>query len=211
MEVIETQPKPKQDLRDNQNSRERPWVDYSPRALWLRAMVLGGHEGLTAMALVLIGVGMVTPKDHHRDIKPLLLTCFATLVAGALSLANAEYVSVYTQYDTMKFQEKREMRRGLGERNWLVPSPSVVAACAAVTYVIGGSVPLLAAVFIQGHKMRTVVASVMASLSMIAVGIAGAALGNSPIARSCARCIFGGWLGICLIWGKSEFLKYMGI
>ncbi|KAL3742135.1 hypothetical protein ACJRO7_017595 [Eucalyptus globulus] len=64
MEGIVTQPKPKQHLRENQHSPERPWVDYSPKALWLRAVVLRGHEGLTSVALMLIGVGMTTPKDH---------------------------------------------------------------------------------------------------------------------------------------------------
>ncbi|KAI6704019.1 hypothetical protein NL676_013155 [Syzygium grande] len=91
-----------------------------------------GHRGLMLMAITMIGVGMATPKDYHGDTKSVLLPCFTTLVASALSLANADYVSVYVRYDIMKFQEKREMRMGLGERNWLVPSPSVVAACAAV-------------------------------------------------------------------------------
>ena len=79
--------------------------DYSQRAQWLRAAVLGANDGLVSIASLMMGVGAV-----KTDVKAMVLTGFAGLVAGACSMAIGEFVSVYSQLDV----EVAQMRRGGG-------------------------------------------------------------------------------------------------
>jgi VIT1/CCC1 family predicted Fe2+/Mn2+ transporter len=66
----------------------------SGRAPWLRAMVLGANDGLVSTAALLAGVGAAS-----KDLQTLRLTGTAGLIAGALSMAVGEYVSVASQRD----------------------------------------------------------------------------------------------------------------
>jgi VIT1/CCC1 family predicted Fe2+/Mn2+ transporter len=74
---------------------------------WLRAAVLGANDGIVSVASVIVGVAGAT-----NDIKVILTAGVAALVAGALSMAVGEYVSVSTQRDTEKAllqKEKHEL------------------------------------------------------------------------------------------------------
>lgn len=180
-------------------------INYSPRALWLRAIVLGGLEGLVSAAVMMMGIGMFT-----QDNKVVVVASFASLAAAAMNLAIAEFVSVYTQYDIMSFQGKRDLAMGRDGGKGLVPSPTLVAVVASVTYFVCGSVTLVAGGFIREQKWRALVASTVASLLLIVVGAIGAAVGKAPVARSCVRLLFGGWLAISVIWARSLLLRRLG-
>jgi len=67
----------------------------SHRIAWLRAAVLGANDGIVSTASLIIGVA--TAQASHSSI---LLTGIAGLVAGAMSMAAGEYVSVSSQADT---------------------------------------------------------------------------------------------------------------
>ncbi|MDQ7975491.1 MAG: VIT family protein [Rhodocyclaceae bacterium] len=67
----------------------------SDRLNWLRAGVLGANDGIVSTAGLVVGVAGANP-----DFKVLLTACVAGLVAGALSMAVGEYVSVSAQRDT---------------------------------------------------------------------------------------------------------------
>nr|AIA15548.1 VIT family [uncultured bacterium] len=62
---------------------------------WLRAAVLGANDGIVSTASLLLGVA--TAQISHENI---LLTGAAGLVAGAMSMATGEYISVYSQKDS---------------------------------------------------------------------------------------------------------------
>ncbi|CFR07112.1 VIT family [Yersinia frederiksenii] len=64
---------------------------------WLRAAVLGANDGIVSTASLLLGVA--SANATHQS---LLLTGIAGLVAGAMSMATGEYVSVSSQSDTEK-------------------------------------------------------------------------------------------------------------
>ncbi len=64
---------------------------------WLRAGVLGANDGIVSVAGIVIGVAAAT-----MDRGPIFAAGMAGLVAGALSMALGEYVSVSTQRDTEK-------------------------------------------------------------------------------------------------------------
>lgn len=80
----------------------------SSKLNWLRAGVLGANDGIVSTAGIVVGVAAATAERA-----PILTAGSAGLVAGAVSMALGEYVSVSTQRDTEKAllrQERRELR-----------------------------------------------------------------------------------------------------
>lgn len=78
------------------------------RTGWLRAAVLGANDGIVSTGALIVGVASAgTPQST------LVLTGLAGLVAGALSMAAGEYVSVHSQTDLENAdlsQEREELR-----------------------------------------------------------------------------------------------------
>ncbi|MCB9947497.1 MAG: VIT family protein [Rhodospirillaceae bacterium] len=72
---------------------------------WLRAAVLGANDGLVSTASLIVGVAAATP-----DRTSILLAGVAGLVAGAMSMAAGEYVSVSSQSDTERADLETERR-----------------------------------------------------------------------------------------------------
>ena len=99
---------------------------------WLRATVLGANDGLISTSSLVVGVAAA---QSARD--PVLLAALAGLVAGALSMAAGEYVSVSSQADT----ERADLER---ERHELATSPDLERAELAGIYVARGLTPELA-------------------------------------------------------------------
>ncbi len=75
------------------------------RVGWLRAAVLGANDGIVSTASLVVGVAAATTSQHT-----ILLTAFAGLVAGAMSMAAGEYVSVSSQADSEKAERATEAR-----------------------------------------------------------------------------------------------------
>jgi VIT1/CCC1 family predicted Fe2+/Mn2+ transporter len=75
----------------------------SERIGWLRAAVLGANDGIVSTASLVVGVAAA---DATRQ--DVLIAGVAGLVAGALSMAAGEYVSVSSQADTEQADLKRE-------------------------------------------------------------------------------------------------------
>jgi len=73
------------------------------RSNWLRAAVLGANDGIISISSLAIGVSAASVT---RD--PIVLASLAGLVAGALSMAAGEYVSVSSQTDIEKSDIERE-------------------------------------------------------------------------------------------------------
>ncbi|HBE81965.1 MAG: VIT family protein [Blastocatellia bacterium] len=72
---------------------------------WLRAAVLGANDGIVSTASLIIGVAAAN-ADHGA----VIVAGTAGLVAGAMSMAAGEYVSVYSQSDTENADLERERR-----------------------------------------------------------------------------------------------------
>jgi VIT1/CCC1 family predicted Fe2+/Mn2+ transporter len=70
---------------------------------WLRAAVLGANDGIVSTASLIVGVASAN-ADHQA----VLIAGMAGLVAGAMSMAAGEYVSVSSQSDTEKADLERE-------------------------------------------------------------------------------------------------------
>lgn len=78
---------------------------YIHRSNWLRAAVLGANDGIISISSIAIGVAAASTTRE-----PILLATIAGLVAGALSMAAGEYVSVSSQMDTEKSDIEREAK-----------------------------------------------------------------------------------------------------
>ncbi len=78
-------------------------VHYIHRSNWLRAAVLGANDGIISISSLSIGVASASVSRET-----ILLTTVAGLVAGALSMAAGEYVSVSSQTDIEKADIERE-------------------------------------------------------------------------------------------------------
>jgi VIT1/CCC1 family predicted Fe2+/Mn2+ transporter len=72
---------------------------------WLRAAVLGANDGIVSTASLVVGVAAAHASRHD-----VLITGIAGLVAGAMSMAAGEYVSVSSQADTERADLDRERK-----------------------------------------------------------------------------------------------------
>lgn len=100
---------------------------------WLRAAVLGANDGLISTSSLVVGVA-----SAQAERGPVVLSALAGLVAGALSMAAGEYVSVSSQSDT----EQADLARERGE---LATQPETEHAELASIYEGRGLTPDLAA------------------------------------------------------------------
>ncbi|MEQ1686342.1 MAG: VIT family protein [Burkholderiaceae bacterium] len=87
-------------MRTSQRHTERHRND---RIGWLRAAVLGANDGIVSTACLVLGVA-AAGADH----KTILLTSVSGLIAGAMSMAAGEFVSVHSQADTENADLNRE-------------------------------------------------------------------------------------------------------
>jgi VIT1/CCC1 family predicted Fe2+/Mn2+ transporter len=94
-------------VSDEGNHHEAHNGDLATRLNWLRAAVLGANDGVVSTAGLVVGVAGATGSRSA-----LLTAGLAGLLAGSLSMAAGEYVSVSTQRDSEKAalaQEEREL------------------------------------------------------------------------------------------------------
>jgi VIT1/CCC1 family predicted Fe2+/Mn2+ transporter len=98
-------------------------VHRSGRIGWMRAAVLGANDGLISTSSLIVGVASAEPNRTA-----VLLAAVAGLVAGALSMAAGEYVSVSSQADT----ERADLAVEGGE---LATAPEAERAELAGTYM----------------------------------------------------------------------------
>lgn len=86
-------------------SRRHKERHKTERIGWLRAAVLGANDGIVSTASLIIGVAAA---ESGRS--AVLIAGLAGLVAGAMSMAAGEYVSVHSQADTEKADLEREKK-----------------------------------------------------------------------------------------------------
>ncbi len=202
---------------------------------WLRAAVLGANDGVVSVASIVLGVAGAVKSSEF-----VLTAGVAGLVAGALSMAVGEYVSVSTQRDSEEAQLERERYElmhepehelaelvGLYQAKGLTPAtaklvadeltahdafaahadaefntdpndltnPVHAAFASALSFTIGGIIPLLAIVLPPLH-LRIIVTFVAVLIALIVTGILSAKLGGSKKVRATIRVVFGGMVAM---------------
>ena len=101
-------------IREDQMSRLHihPETHLVDRIGWLRAAVLGANDGIVSTASLIVGVAAAAAKPAD-----ILIAGVAGLVAGAMSMAAGEYVSVSSQSDTERAdiaRERKELTENVG-------------------------------------------------------------------------------------------------
>lgn len=204
---------------------------YVTRSGWLRAAVLGSNDGILSTTSIVIGVAAANP-----DRNAIVLAALAGLVAGAMSMAAGEYVSVSSQSDIETAdleREKRELEempevelnelaklyeaRGLekelamkvavalsnknaleahaqdelGINELTQPKPLQAAFASAASFITGGILPMLVAIFAPVKQMIYFQYG-FAILFLAFSGLLAAKAGGSSMLKSAIRiCIWG--------------------
>jgi VIT1/CCC1 family predicted Fe2+/Mn2+ transporter len=124
-----------------------PELHRSERIGWLRAGVLGANDGIVSTASLIVGVAAA-----GADRNAVLVAGVAGLVAGALSMAAGEYVSVSSQADT----ERADLNR---EKSELAAQPQAEEDELVAIYVHRGLQPDLARTVAQQLMVKDALAT----------------------------------------------------
>lgn len=226
-----------------------PHTHRTGRSGWLRAGVLGANDGVLSISSLLLGVAAA-----HMGNDVILVTGFAGLVAGALSMGAGEYVSVSSQADTERADLDIErhalqhhydaehielleiyVRRGLerqlatevarqlmehdalgahardeiGITDALSARPLQAAAASSISFVAGGTVPLLAGFFAPAPWLIPVIAAVSLGV-LAALGAAAARAGGASIVRGAARVLIWGGFAMAVTGATGALFNVAG-
>lgn len=168
-----------------------PATPSASRLNWLRAGVLGANDGIVSVAATVIGVA-----GAATEVSTLAVAGIAALVAGALSMAAGEYVSVSSQRDA-----ERVMRdHGVLDADTELTNPWHAALASLVSFVVGGVVPLLVVLAPWGGgRIVATFAAVIVALTV--TGAVSARLGGARARRAVVRNVVGGSLAMLITYG----------
>jgi vacuolar iron transporter family protein len=157
---------------------------------WLRAAVLGANDGIVSTASLLLGVAAANAS--HASI---MLAGAAGLVAGAMSMAAGEYVSVHSQADT----EAAELET---ERDHILADHAAEERELAAIYVTRGVEPALA----HQVAVQLMVHDALGAHLRDELGLTGS-LSARPVqaaVTSAASFAVGAALPLAIAWGAPE-------
>ena len=152
----------------------------------LRAGVLGANDGIVSIAALVVGVAGASPGSSA-----ILMAGVAGLVAGALSMAAGEYVSVSSQRDAERVAQ-------LPEHELVHPWHAAFASLGA--FLLGGLVPLLVALVPWGGGLVPAVFAAVA-LALVLTGSVSARVSGAPVWPAVRRNVVGGSVAMIVTWG----------
>jgi VIT1/CCC1 family predicted Fe2+/Mn2+ transporter len=215
----------------------RTETHYTNRSGWLRAAVLGANDGILSTTSLAIGVAAASTTRE-----PIILAALAGLVAGALSMASGEYVSVSSQSDIERSELAREReelavmpkeeleeladlyrQRGvdealamqvavqltahdalashardeLGINDITQPRPLIAALASAGSFIAGGLLPLLVALFAP-IPLMVYLQYGFAILFLALSAYVAAKAGGTPTGRAVLRICFWGTVAMAV-------------
>ncbi|CAK9254025.1 unnamed protein product [Sphagnum jensenii] len=183
---------------------------YSHRSPWLRAMVLGANDGLISVASLMLGVGAV-----NNDVKSMVVSGLAGLVAGACSMAIGEFVSVFSQRDSeladVEKERQAHARDELGIDMDDLSNPMQAAVASAVAFSLGAAIPLLAGSFIVTTKYRIISIVLTSTMALTGFGAIGAKLGGASMTKAAMRVLIGGWIAMLITYGVLRLCNLIGV
>jgi vacuolar iron transporter family protein len=188
--------------------RLHPEQHLVKRIRWLRAAVLGANDGILSTASLIIGVAAAAATQND-----VLIAGVAGLVAGAMSMAAGEYVSVSSQSDTERAdlaRERQELSENpefeldeLGISESTTARPVQAALTSALSFSVGAAMPLLMVVVSPAAALVPIVAA--ASLGFLALlGAIGGRAGGANVLRATGRVTFWGALAMALTAGIGK-------
>ncbi len=149
----------------------------------LRAAVLGANDGIVSTASVVMGVAGAT-----NDKTAVFTAGMAALVAGALSMAVGEYVSVSSQRDV-------ELLHATDEKDEDISSPWEAAIASLVAFTAGGIIPFVA-IMLAPIRTSVWIAVAAVVVALFATGYFSATAGGASRRRAVIRVVVGGLLAM---------------
>jgi VIT1/CCC1 family predicted Fe2+/Mn2+ transporter len=154
----------------------------------LRAAVLGANDGIVSTSSVLMGVAGAT-----NNTTTIFTAGMAALVAGALSMAVGEYVSVSSQRDAEKVHHENSHPHDEHE----FTSPTQAAVASLLAFTVGGLVPFIAVIVAPGtSKIPVTVVAVVVAL--VLTGYGSATVGGASRWRAVIRVVIGGLIAMAV-------------
>ncbi len=170
---------------------------------WLRASVLGANDGIVSVSSVVAGIAGASNSGSF-----ILTAGVASLVAGALSMAVGEYVSVSSQRDSEIALLKREGKELLDPDDLINPFHAAYASGAA--FVSGAIVPVLA-VLVAPPAWRLLATFIAVILALIVTGMLSAHVGGAGKTRATLRVVIGGVLAMAITYGIGRIFGVVGL
>jgi VIT1/CCC1 family predicted Fe2+/Mn2+ transporter len=164
---------------------------------WLRAGVLGANDGIVSIAATVLGVAGAT-----SDVKPIMIAGIAALVAGALSMAVGEYVSVSSQRDAELVSARL---RGLSHHEVELTNPWHAAVASLMAFFVGGIIPLLVVIG-PWDGLRSVATFVAVLVALVLTGWVSARFSGASVRRAVARNLVGGSLAMAVTFGIGSLV-----
>lgn len=152
----------------------------------LRAAVLGANDGIVSTSSVVMGVA-----GAGASTKAIFTAGMAALVAGALSMAVGEYVSVASQKDA----EKAHAAEASDDAEYT--SPIQAAVTSLLAFSAGGLVPFIAVIVAPGH-IRILITVLAVLVALIVTGFYSARIGKADPYRATARIVTGGLVAMAI-------------
>jgi predicted membrane protein (TIGR00267 family) len=177
---------------------------------WLRAAVLGANDGIVSVAALIVGVA-----SAFSDERTLLVTGTAGLLAGALSMSLGEYISVSTQRDLEKAhhgmsQEHMNDPEGVNHEEGEFTNPWEAALASALSFSVGGLVPLLALYF-SPINIRLPITYAAVLVALVITGILSARASKAPVVKATLRVIIGGIIAMAITTGVGRLFGVSGV
>jgi VIT1/CCC1 family predicted Fe2+/Mn2+ transporter len=164
---------------------------------WLRAGVLGANDGIVSIAATVLGVAGAT-----TEIKAILIAGVAALVAGALSMATGEYVSVSSQRDAEMVAARM---RGLAHHQVELTNPWHAAVASLCAFAVGAVIPLLVVLAPWGGG-RIVATFVAVLIALVITGMVSARFSGAGPARAVLRNVVGGSVAMAVTFGIGSLV-----
>lgn len=177
-------------------SDKSPNSKLTARANWLRAAVLGSIDGIVSVAGIVVGVAGAT------DAKPIIFVAgLAGLLAGALSMAAGEYVSVSTQRDI-----EREHHTKINSDDEGFTNPWHAALASAIAFIIGSIIPL-SVVMLPIGKLTIVATFASVLIALFITGWWSAKLAGTSRSRAVVRVMIGGSLAMIITYSIGSLFN----
>jgi VIT1/CCC1 family predicted Fe2+/Mn2+ transporter len=180
------------DTKDSAAELRSPQLAH--RLNWLRAAVLGANDGIVSIAGLVVGVAAAT-----NSISTIFTAGLAGLVAGGVSMALGEYVSVSAQRDTERLIVSKERHLGIHETS----NPWQAALSSAISFTLGAVLPLVA-ILLPPAALRVPVVFIAVVLALALTGTISAALGGVSKWRAVLRVVVGGAVAMLVTYGIGQ-------
>lgn len=161
---------------------------------WLRAGVLGANDGIVSVAATVVGVAGAAASTST-----IALAGGAALVAGALSMASGEYVSVSSQRDAERVAAESGQPINDVEHEFTNPWHAAVASMLAFT--VGALIPLLVVLAPWSTAARVPATFVAVVVALVLTGWTSARFTGASHTRSVLRNVLGGSLAMAVTYG----------